>query len=149
MSQLPTEAMALVAKLDPNATPAGDHNTDWINAKLFFVYVAVIIAGDMGSSATIDAKIEQATDASGTGAKDVPGTSITQLVDADGDSSKQVLINMRVESLDVNNGFTHIRVALTVAGATSDACALLLGFEPKVIPASENNAASVAEVITA
>jgi hypothetical protein len=94
----------------------------------------------------LDAKLQQATDASGTGAKDVVGKAITQIVKATGDS-KQALINLRPEELDVNNGFSYVRLSVTVAVAASLTSAQLLGFNPRFAPGDASNQAAVAQVV--
>lgn len=146
-TSLPSELAGVLANIDPDAYSTGTQTSSWVPAKDFMAYLAVIQAGTLGASATIDAKVEQAQDNSGTGAKDV--TSITQLTQADGDSDKQALINVRPEDLDVANGFNHIRVSLTVGTASSDAAAMLLGFGPRHGPASDQDADSVDEIVTA
>ena len=62
------------------------------------------------------------------------------------------MINCRGDELDVANGFNHVRLSITVATATSDACGAVFGFNEHYaktastdIPA--NAASSVAEVV--
>jgi hypothetical protein len=93
----------------------------------------------------LDAKLEQATDSSGTGAKDITGGAITQLTQAGGDSDKQVIIDVNGKSLDANNDFTHVRLTLTGAVGNVDLGALLLGQIVAYGQASDYNNASVAE----
>ncbi len=104
-------------------------------------------AGDLGASATLDAKLQQATDSGGTGAKDVTGKSITQLTQAGTDSNKQVLINLRPEELDIKNGFGYFRLSMTVAVATSDAGGMVLGVNARIGHATDNDATTVDEVV--
>ncbi|HMW65220.1 MAG TPA: hypothetical protein PKE11_15385, partial [Accumulibacter sp.] len=86
------------------------------------------------AAATVDAKIQQATDVSGTGAKDLsPGKSITQIVKATGDN-KQALLDFRAQDLDAANGFNYVRVSLTVGAAASIVGALLYGGSPRFMP---------------
>ena len=109
--------------------------------------MAIVFAGTLGSSTTVDAKLEQASDSSGTGAKDITGKSITQITQAGTDYDKQALINCHSEELDVANGFNHVRLSITVATATSDVGGVVLGFAPRVSPVSGNDLASVDEII--
>ena len=143
----PTEEAAIVAAIDPDATAASTVATAWVAAKDFSWFLAAIAVGTLGANATVDAKVEQAQDDTGTGAKDITGKAITQLTQAGtDDSDKQALINVNQEDLDNENAFTHLRLSITVGTATSDIGALLLGFGPAYYPASENDAASVAEI---
>jgi hypothetical protein len=133
--------------IDPDAYAAGTVTTGWISAKNYQSFLAVVLAGDLGASATLDAKIQQASDSSGTGVKDLTGAAITQLTQAGTDSNKQALISFGSGDLDIENGFTHFRLSMTVATATSDAGALVLGSDPRFGPATEDDAATVDEVV--
>jgi hypothetical protein len=101
----------------------------------------------LGAAATLDAKIQQAQDAAGAGAKDVPAKLITQLTQAGADSNKQAIINLRQGELDANAGYTHARLTLTVGAAASLVSAMLLAMDPRYNPASDSDAASVDEIV--
>jgi len=58
---------ALVGVIDPDATAASVVSTGWINMANFERLMAIIFAGTLGASATVDAKLEQATDGAGAG----------------------------------------------------------------------------------
>jgi hypothetical protein len=109
--------------------------------------MAIVQAGTLGSSATLDAKIEQATDGSGTGAKDLAGAAITQLTQAGTDSDKQAVIAFSTEDLDIANGFGHFRLSVTVATATSDAGGIVIGSGCRYGPAGKYDATSVDEIV--
>lgn len=141
-----SELFSVLATLDPVSQAAGTATTGWVSAGNHHNLLALIQSGVLGTGATLDAKLQQATDASGTGAKDVAGKAITQIVKATGDS-KQVLINLRPEELDVNNGFSYVRLSVTVAVAASLTSAQLLGFNPRFAPGDASNQAAVAQVI--
>ncbi len=135
-----SEVAALVGKVDPVSLAPGSASTAWVSAKDFHVFMGVVSAGILGAAATLDGKIEQATDGAGAGAKDVTGKTTTQLVKATDDDS-QAIVNVRPEDLDVENGFAWIRLTLTVAGAASLVDGALFGFGPRYAPAAQ--AASV------
>lgn len=99
----------------------------------------------MGASATLDAKVQQAQDAIGTGAKDVTGKSITQIVKATGDN-KQALINFKPEDLDNTNNFGFVRLSLTVGTAASIIAATLFWVNPRYATAEAFNQAAVAQI---
>lgn len=143
----PSDVMAIVGNIDPDAYAASTVTSGWIDASDFRAFAAIVQAGDLGSSATLDAKIQQASDSSGTGAKDISGLAITQLTQAGTDSNKQVVINILQEDLDLANGFTHFRLSMTVAAATSDCGGIVLGIDPRYGPASDNDAATVDEIV--
>ena len=144
---LPSMRAAVVGVIDPDAYAAAAVSSGWIDASEFHDFMALVMAGTFGTNGTIDAKLEQATDGSGTGAKDIAGKAITQLTDAGTDDDKQAIINLRMDELDVNNTFTHFRLTVTVAVATSDMGAVVLGMSPRYGPASDNDLASVDEIV--
>lgn len=144
----PTDKIALVGAIDPDATAAGTVTTGWIAAKDFATFMAVVMAGTLGASATVDAKIEQATSAAGAGAKDVTGKTITQITQAGTDQSDtQAIIEVCGEDLDVDNDFAFIRLSITVGTATSDVGGVVFGIDARYGPAADNDAASVGEIV--
>lgn len=147
MAGKPSEKVAVIATIDPDALTAATHTSDWASAVNYSEMLAIIMVGTLGTSATVNAKLEQATDSSGTGAKDISGTSITALTDAGSDDDKQALINIKASQLDVAGGFNHVRISMTVATATSDGAAVLLGTRSLYPPADQNDLASVDEIV--
>lgn len=144
---LPSNEAVLAGVIDPDLNTAGTLTTGWINMGLYESIQAIIMAGALGTNATLDAKLEQASDGSGTGAKDISGKAITQLTQAGTDESdKQAIINCRSDELDVNNGFSYVRLSMTVAVASSDSAGLVLGHHARYQPATD--IASVAEVVS-
>ncbi|MFQ5629667.1 MAG: hypothetical protein ACE5I1_12960, partial [bacterium] len=105
----PSEFAAVLGVIDPDATAAGTVTSDWCSMEKYRKMMAIVFAGTLGTSATLDAKLEQASDSSGTGAKDISGKSITQLTQAGTDSDKQAIIEVDAAELDVANGFDHVR----------------------------------------
>ncbi len=142
-----SEQVAVVGNIDPDAYAANPYSTGWIAANKFHEFLAVVQAGDLGSSATLDAKLEQAKDSSGTTPIDITGKAIAQLTQAGTDSNKQALINLRHSELDLDNGYTHFRLTMTVAVATSDAAGMVFGIGPRTGPAQDNDATTVDEIV--
>ncbi len=141
-----SELFSVLATIDPASQAVGTVTTGWISAGNHHSLLALVQSGVLGTGATLDAKLQQATDASGTGAKDVTGKAITQIVKATGDN-KQALINLRPYDLDVTNGYAYVRLSLTVAVAASLTAAQLLGFNPRFAPGDASNQAAVAQVV--
>lgn len=145
VNQKISEGLSLVASIDPAAQTAATYTSGWVAVANLNQFMAVISTGTMGASGTIDAKIQQAQDTSGTGAKDVTGKAIAQIVKASGDN-KQALLNFRPQDLDTNNGFMAVRLSMTVGTATSP-CAAYLYSVPRFEDAAGFNQAGVAQVI--
>lgn len=128
----PSDRFHLVGVIDPDANTAATLLTDWVNAGLYESFCAMISSGDLGTNGTLDAKLRQATDSSGTSAKDITGKAITQMTEAVTNlSNKQAFINLESEDLDTNNGFNWVALSVTGAVATSDFAAYLFAFNPK------------------
>ena len=140
------EQAAVLATIDPVSQGAGAVTTGWVSAANFHRLAAVIQTGVLGTAATVDAKLQQASDSSGTGAKDVTGKAITQIVKATGDN-KQAVIEMSGDELDVTNGFSYVRLSITVGAAASLVAAQLLGVNPRFAPASAFNQAGVVQTV--
>ncbi len=141
----PSDRCTVAAVLNPVSQGAGTVTTGWVSMATFESLLAILQVGALGTNATVDAKLEQAQNGSGTGAKDVTGKAITQLTDAGTDDNKEVLINLRSEELDVNNAFTHVRLSVTVATAACLISAVVLGLDARYQPAAQT--ATVDEVV--
>jgi hypothetical protein len=139
----PSDRFSLLAVIDPDANAAGTLDTGWIDVALYESFLAIILAGDLGTNATLDVKLRQAKDSSGTDAKDITGKAITQMTQAGTNmSNKQTMINL--ESEDLDNGFSYISLRAVGATATSDFAALLIGLNGKY---GKSHAATVLEVV--
>ena len=143
----PSDRVAILAAIDPDAASAGTVTTAWIDVTNWQNLMAIVMAGDLGASATLDAKLQQATTIGGAGAKDVTGKAITQFTQAGTDSDKQAIINCSQYDLDFANGFKFVRLSMTVAIAASEIGGLLLGLDPRYNAASDNDAATVDEIV--
>jgi hypothetical protein len=119
------QPFALQATIDPISQGAGTVTTPWINAAQFAAVVAILQTGVMGASGTIDAKLQCASDGSGTGAADVPNKAIAQIVKATGDNKQAVIV--------ARNGYEYpgakpyLRLSVTVGVAASLISAGLYG----------------------
>lgn len=142
-----SEELSILATIDPSSQAVGTLTTNWISVGNFHAFIASVESGVLGASATLDAKLQQALDNAGTSAKDITGKAITQLTQAGGGSSKQVLLNVKPEELDTVNGFGFIRLSLTVGVAASLTAAQLLGVNPRYATADAFNQAAVAQII--
>lgn len=140
------EILSVLGTVDPISQGVGTVTTGWISAANHERFMALIQTGVLGAAATVDAKLQQATDNVGTGVKDVAGKSIAQIIKATGDN-KQAEINLRAEELDIANGFAYFRLSITVGVAASLLGASVLGGVAKNGPASALNQAGVVQNI--
>lgn len=145
MSALPSEKVALVATIDPDAYSAGTQTSDWVLTENFHEFLAVVYAGIIVASGKIDAVLRQASSSTGGSNKAITGKSITQLTT--GDNDKQAIINLRTDELDVDGGFKWIALRMTFTTAGADAGGTIYALEPRFGPANANDLASVDEII--
>ncbi len=96
--------------------------TPWVSMKDFQKIFAYVEIGTWNATDDLDeCRLEQAQDSSGTGAKDLTTDAAAgdydtaNPVDADGDF---VILEARAEHLDVENGFTHVRLYVGEGGNT-------------------------------
>jgi len=140
-----SDQMAIMATLNPASVAASTVTTGWVSVGKHASLIALLQTGVLGAAATVDAKIQQATDAAGTGAKDVTGKAIVQIVKASGDD-KQATISFKPEDLDVANNFSFVRLSVTVGAAASILSAALLGAFARYTDSLGNQAGVVQSV---
>lgn len=143
----PSARAGILAAINPQSAAAGTYTSGWVNMRDVYAALAILSVGAISASGTVDAKVQQATDSSGTGAKDVTGLAITQLTQAGTDSNKQVLVNIVQADLDRNNGFTHVRLSVTTATAAALLSAVIVGLDFRYGAATDNDATTVDEVV--
>ena len=144
---LPSEETAVIATIDPDAYAAGTETSDWADTENVARLLAILKTGIIVAGGTLDFKLQQATDNSGTGAKDITGKTAATLA-ATTDDDKQVLINLRTDELDVDNGFSFVAIVVEMTTQGADMDATLLGYTPQYGPANLFNLASVDEILT-
>jgi hypothetical protein len=141
-SIIPSERAPLVGVIDPQSATTAK-STGWIKCDQSILFT--LLVGALATSATVDAKVEEAKDASGTSPQDIAGKAITQLTEAGSDDNKQVQINVHQSELDVADGYTHVRLTVTPAVDAALIAATAHAFDSRYQPAAD--AATVDEVV--
>jgi hypothetical protein len=145
MINLPSQKLALAAVVDPKNGNNAANNSTWLSMIKFRQALFVLQTGAIDQ--TVDFKLQEAKDSSGTGAQDLSGKAITQLNNTN--SNKQAVINVRAEELSVNSGYCFVRAVATVGNGTTSLINVVgIGLEPVQGPASANNLSSVAQVVS-
>lgn len=142
----PSELFAIIGNIDPDAYSNAAYETAWMDVESWGSVAAIIEAGTLGSSATIDAKFQSNTIGSDSGAGDVTGAAITQLTQVGTDSDKQAIIQVNVDKL--TQGHKFMKLIVTVGVAACDMSAVVLGFHPRYAPASDWDKATVDEIVS-
>ena len=141
---LGSDQVAVCATIDPDANAIGTVYSDAIDSAAFDTTCWALMCGTLGSSATIDFKLQSSATSGGSYA-DISGKAATQITQAGTDQSDtQAVINCRAAESD--NRF--IRAALITGGATSDTAVIGLGLQPRHGPASDADLASVGELVS-
>jgi hypothetical protein len=129
---LPTERFSLEGVISPQSVDGATVSSPWISMAQLGYLCAIVAAGAIADTGTLDGAFVQATSAAGAGEKAVTGKSMTQLLTANDDD--QVFFNVSEDDLDTANGFTHVQLQLTAATAASLVSAVLLGFDANYSP---------------
>lgn len=141
-----SEALAVVATIDPDAYGTGTQNTDVIDMRYHRRVIFIVMAGTLGSSATLDFAVKGDTASNGSFTDTITGKSITQLTDGGTDSDKQAIIEVTAEEAAAQ-GFRYLRGLATLGAATSDYGVVALAGHARYSPASEYDLATVDEIV--
>lgn len=140
-----SEEIVLLAATAPATVNSTPGVSAWVDASQMHELLAVFQTGDMAAE-TIDFKIEQATDGSGTGVKDLKAA--TQLAaHASNNDGKQVFITATADKIDSQNGFRYVRTRAVTGNTTGGIVAQQLWGRPTYKPAAHN--ASVVQTAVA
>jgi hypothetical protein len=120
--------------------------SSYVSAKHAQQLMLIVHLGDMAAE-TIDVAIFQATSGAGAGAKSAKA--IVQLAASAGaNDSKQVVIAMRTDELDVDGGFSFVAARIVTGGATGGTVTgVILGGDLRFGPASLVDNASVVQIV--
>lgn len=99
----------------PALTDNAALSTSWIDAGDALRIFGLVLVG--ATDTTTNAKFQQASDSSGTGAKDVTDAAITQ-VTSSGDN-RHCSIELDPSKLDAANGFSWVRLTITAGDGTT------------------------------
>lgn len=143
-------AVTLLETTDIGGTNAA---TGWVSMADFERVFGYVELGTWNASDDLDeCRLEQATDASGTSAKDLTtdasgGNYDTDApIDADGNF---VILEAKAEDLDQANGFTHVRLYVAEGGnsGTDNVTAFLIRHGARYKKAEQNGAATSGEKV--
>lgn len=127
-TELLQEILNPLAQINPSSTSA-TQNSSYVSMASRHHIAALIFVGTIAATGTLDIKLQQAKDSSGTSVKDITGKALTQLTNADSPVTKPLIIEVRADELDVAGGFTHVRLVVAAATAASLVGAALFGVD--------------------
>lgn len=126
-----SETIVPLANHYPAVRQVATHVSDWVLMSRYHRGYLYLEVGAMGGASTLNAKLQQASAADGTGAKDITGKAITELTGAGSDGNSLAGIELRTEELDVNGGFEYVRFSVTIGVADVTYAATLFGTNPR------------------
>ena len=138
------EVTAVVATIDPQTINNTSATSDWVNAGDFDELCFLLSVG--ATDTTVDAKLREATDSSGSNAADISGKSITQLSATD--DNKQAVLHVRADELSPTK--PYVACVVTVGSGSSGAVISVVGLggRARYEPASDSDLASVVEIVS-
>jgi hypothetical protein len=139
-----SERVAIVAAIDPQIVDGATVYSDYVDMSKFDRILAVVQVGD--TEAVVDAEIQTAQDAADTGVADLDGKAITQLTAAGGDN-KQAAIELRAAEMPSGHQFARLKVTVASTSTGAFIAGLVIGGDAREKPASDNDVASVAEIV--
>ena len=142
MSQ-PSERAGVAGKIDPQNGNNSTLNTDYVDMSKWHEALFIFQVGSVDN--TVDCLVRESTSTSDGGGQTLSGKSATQL-DSNSDN-KVVVINVKAEELSA--GYRYLRGRMTVGnGTTNLVSAVALGLKPRFGPATDDDLATVAQVVT-
>src|SRR3954453_4436573 len=142
MSQ-PSDRAGVAGESDPQNGNNNTLNTDYVDMSKWHEAMFIFQAGSIDS--TVDCLVRESTSTSDGGGQTLSGKSATQLTASD--DNKVVVINFKAEEL--STGYRYLRGRMTAGnGTTNLVSAVALGLKPRFGPATDDDLATVAQVVT-
>ena len=149
MPSQPSERAAGGATIHPQLIDNNTANSDYVDLSKFHEAMFILSVG--ATDTTVDFSVRESRDNSGTGEQTLSGKSATQL--AGTDDNKQVVINVKAEELTQGapgSNYRYVRPRVTVGDGTTGAYVSVvgLGLKPRYGPASDDDLADVAQIVS-
>lgn len=135
-----SEDWAIVGVIDPDANTATTYLTAAIDMADYEQLAAVLLVGDLGASASVSLAVQSASTSGGSYATISGKTTTVGGVSPNTGSNTQEVIHVRSGEVTSNN--RYVKALMTVATATSDCAALVLG-KARHRPASDSDLSTV------
>ncbi len=122
-----TEYFSEVNRLDqivPASRNQAEILTAYVSMRDYHKATAIIQVGSIAANGVVNAKLIQATDTLGAGAKEIAGKAITALGDTD--DNKMCVIELDTSELDVANRYDCIALQINTGGNCAILCSGLL-----------------------
>ena len=138
-----SEVMAPLTTIYSDVRIPGAHVSEWVSLATYHRAFLLLSVSEMAALSTVNAGLQQATDADGTDAKVITDKTITELTAAGGDTNSLVGIELQTEELDVDNDFEYVRFYVTNAVNSVNFEGILFGCSPRFKPVPTTNWAEI------
>ena len=144
MSNKLSDNLGIVAVVSPLLRDDATGTSTWAGMAKHGKIMFVCAVG--ATDTTVDVKLQEATDSSGTGAADISGKAVTQLGATD--DNKQVIIE--VDASELSDGFDYVACLVTSGNGTlgADTCVIAISGDSRYKPASGYDLATVAQIVS-
>jgi hypothetical protein len=140
---LPSEKAGVVSTIDPANITNTTANGDYVDMSKFHEVMFIALTGAM--DATFDFLIRESQDTGGTGEQNLTGKAITQETGGDEDNLQWVI---NVKSAELAQGYRFVRPRVTTGTGTTNLIAVIgIALSPRFAPASDDDLASVDQII--
>ena len=140
-----TEALAVLGQLASAVQTVAAHAIGPFNMANFRKVLFIVDLGALGTSATVDFKV-QAEPTNGGTATDITGAAITQITAG---ATSLLLVEVRAETVEALGLGPWIKGVLTVGVAASAASVVALGAIARYKPESDYNVVAPTQVVVA
>jgi len=140
MSSLASEMVAIIGSIP--AAERGGTTTNMTGFDLGKFHQALFIVSVGAATGVTDCKLQESASTS-SGYTDISDKAVTQFSATD--DNKQALINLN--SSELGDGKRYVRAVLTCGAGTTIVGVIAIGFVPRFLPGSDNDATSVKEII--
>ena len=145
MHALPSERAAIIATVDPQTVANSEQLSDAVDMLKWGEILAILLTGNMAAE-TIDFELQASATSGGTYAA-ITGKQATQLAaHATNNDNVQLAINLKAEEMPTGKRYVKAR-AITGGATGGPAAVVVLGMRPKYAPGSDDDLASVKEIL--
>ena len=151
MSRLPSEAVSLIAILDPDAYTTSAFTTGTTSVIDMSKFRRLLVCGAIGdwtTAGTFDLMLTECATSNGTFTS-ISGKSITQMGEVATSANHQAIINL--DAVEMTSGYRWVGINAAIA-AGIEACVMAFGFSSRykdaVITTAYSDLASVDEIVT-
>ena len=149
-----SDRVAVLARVSPNALTAAAYVTDVIDMSKWKRVAAILATGDVGNNGTVVVTAQANTTNAASGGTTIDGKAFTASnftgsgSGTDGGSYHEGVIEVSDEDVrDALENARYLYFTLTIGTATSDATLIVVGIDPRYAPASDDDLASVLEIV--